>query len=86
MLLHFVVFDLEDTKDDETCLFDHLSIYDGINGSAPRVAKLCGSTLPENITSSGTALFLVFTSDNSNVGLGFTINYKEALPEGTWKL
>ena len=86
MLLHFVAFDLENAdKEDGTC-YDSLNIYDGVDGSAHRIAHLCGKEMPEDIMSSGNILFIFFITDVSSKGKGFTINYKATQPLGTWKL
>jgi len=57
-------------------LQDHLYVYDGTSVSAPLVAILTGTELPDNlILSSGTA-FLEFVTDDDEVDEGFTIQYQ----------
>jgi len=80
VLLHFTAFDVEEHHYGK-CVYDHLNIYDGRNFSATRIAKLCGSEMPEDITSSGNGIFVVFTTDSGDTAKGFTIDYRAV--EGT---
>jgi gliding motility-associated-like protein len=45
--------------------FEHLIIYDGPNTSSPQIGNYTGTTSPGTITSTGTCLTFVFTSDGS---------------------
>ena len=57
-------------------MFDSLEIYNGgTNESSSRVAKLCGSDLPEPIESSGKELILRFQSDSSLNIKGFKLRF-----------
>ena len=69
--LSFTQFDLETS-------YDYLYVYDGANTSAPLVATLNGTSLPNDImaTNSAGQLTLRWTTDISNVGTwgGFSAN------------
>ena len=48
----------------ESCPFDYLEVFNGdTKDIKKRVAKLCGSDLPDPIESSGNTLILNFSSD-----------------------
>ena len=62
--------------------YDKLYIYDGssANDSTLGQAFYTGNEIPSNlqsVQSSGTDVFLHFTSDASNGGSGFAIHYEE---------
>ena len=60
--LAFIDFEIEASVD---CERSSLQIFDGENVNSPRMGgKLCGSSLPEDIESSGRSLFLAFSSSN----------------------
>ncbi len=69
ILLDFITFNTESG-------FDYLYVYDGPNTGSPQVAgsPFNGTTIPGNITSSGTCITIQFTSDGSVVYPGFQIN------------
>lgn len=68
MSITFSAFDTES-------YYDTLEIYDGPTTTAPRIAKLSGSSLPDRIHSSGQFMVLVFTSDGSIVGTGVQASF-----------
>jgi len=72
--LSFNRFDLETGS-------DFLSVYDGSDENAPLIAELTGSILPDEISSTGNKLFLVFHSDNNNTAPGFFASYSTDRPE-----
>jgi len=72
--LSFDRFDLENSS-------DFLSVYDGGDENAPLIAELTGSTLPDEISSTGNKLFLVFHSDNNSTAPGFFASYSTDRPE-----
>jgi hypothetical protein len=55
--------------------FDFVKIYDGASVAAPLKGTYSGINLPPSITSSGSALFIVFTTDNVNSYKGWSLNY-----------
>jgi hypothetical protein len=60
---------------------DRLYIYDGEDDSAPLLAELSGSDLPETINSNGNKVFVEFISDNENTAEGFYIVYLANQPD-----
>ena len=58
-----------------TCRYDYLSVYDGPDtGLSPLIgSKLCGTTAPAPIQSTGNSMTLLFQSDGSVTGVGFEI-------------
>lgn len=74
--LRFSSFDLETNP---TCRFDYVKVYDNIiinEDDAPSaIGKYCGSEKPPNILSTSRALTIVFKSDESGGGEGFTATY-----------
>ena len=58
----------------EKCPFDYLEVFDGDTiDIKKRVAKLCGSDLPDPIESSGNTLILKFSSDYATGYKGFKL-------------
>lgn len=67
--LYFTSFDTE------SCC-DKLRIYDGSSASSPLLEEFSGNSLPPNVTSSSSTLYLQFNSDSSKNRPGFLVNYK----------
>lgn len=68
VLLKFLIIDLEYNWITSKCA-DWIEIYDGKNTSANVIQEtLCGTNIPENITSSGNGMFIAFKSDHSKGG------------------
>jgi hypothetical protein len=65
--LHFNYFDTEEGK-------DYLKVYD--LQTQQLLANLSGQTIPDPITSNSGKFYLVFTTNNSNRGLGWEIYYE----------
>ena len=75
VLANFLSFDLED-KDD--CGYDYLIIYDGPDDSSGQIGtKMCGSTKPTEIESSGNTMHILFHTDSGTEGTGFQIQILE---------
>ena len=56
--------------------FDFVYIYDGDDSSAPQIGEtLQGSTLPSDVTASGSALAVRLTADGSLVRAGFVASF-----------
>lgn len=72
--LTFDKFSLERPTSVGHC-FDSLSVYDGEDEEAERIAYECGSDLPGSMTSSRNEMYLVFSSDGTVRGNGFTVTY-----------
>ncbi|CBY43409.1 unnamed protein product, partial [Oikopleura dioica] len=63
-------------EDSGNCISDSLKIYDGSNSSAPLLGVYCGIQRPPSTISSGSNLFVVFSSDSSAEETGFQAHYK----------
>lgn len=76
--LSFTSFHLESGND---CSYDSLAVYSEYMTAAtesenvPPIGKYCGSSLPPVLQSSGNVLALVFRSDDSISGNGFSATY-----------
>ena len=55
--------------------YDGVVVYDGNNTKSPVLGAFSGTTLPSSIKSSGGEMLVVFVSDYSNTGQGFSANY-----------
>ncbi|MBN2173565.1 MAG: C10 family peptidase [Bacteroidales bacterium] len=60
---------------------DLLNIYDGEDNTAPLLAGLTGSSLPDPITSTGNKVFIEFITDGQNTAEGFYLNYTCEQPD-----
>ncbi|XP_076437271.1 cubilin-like isoform X2 [Babylonia areolata] len=71
---NFTGLDLE--RGGPRCVFDSVSIYDGLSADDSRLVKLCGnnSTSSTFLTSTNAA-FVVFRTDHSIVMTGFNLSY-----------
>ncbi|XP_074648857.1 ovochymase-like [Tubulanus polymorphus] len=78
--LTFVAFNVEASS---TCGYDSVSVKDGSSSSAKLIKKLCGSSKPEPIESTGNTLFVVFKSDHIVHKPGFKIKYEAITPPVT---
>lgn len=76
--LTFVAFNLESSTD---CTYDSVSVYAGYvtaateSTSQAKMGKYCGPSLPPVLQSSGNMLSLVFRTDDSINGQGFSATY-----------
>lgn len=71
----FLKFDLEDYQ---YCRYDSLTIYDGLQDSAPQLANLCGrKSSPFTVESQGSQMVFSFTSDYifSRQGFSAIVDY-----------
>jgi len=72
LTISFNSLDIEDTGN---CLADSLSVYDGADTTSPLLGKFCGDELPDDLTSSGHYIYVVFRSNHKrNIG-GFSISW-----------
>lgn len=65
--LSFSAFDVESN-------WDVVNVYNGTNATFPLLGSFSGSTIPGSVTS-GSAMFVVFTSDAATVKQGWSANY-----------
>ena len=70
--LSFSDFSLETHS---ACQYDSLTIHDGDNENAGVFEKLCGPTLPQDVLSTGSNLYLEFKTDGSEESRGFSVTY-----------
>ncbi|XP_078682385.1 fucolectin-like [Branchiostoma floridae x Branchiostoma belcheri] len=64
-----------DIEGHSVCAYDYLTVYDGANSSGTQLGKFCGKTIPPPVVASGKTRHLVFVSDSSINGQGFSIEY-----------
>ena len=55
--------------------FDMLNIHDGDSSSANLIDQLWGANLPNDITSTGSNIFINFLSDESETYSGFKMKF-----------
>ncbi len=60
---------------------DYINVYDGGSKTSPLIGTFKGSENPDEITSSGNKLLIVFKSDNDGTGKGFYAEFEAELPE-----
>ncbi|XP_032635114.1 neuropilin-2 isoform X1 [Chelonoidis abingdonii] len=58
------------------CKYDFIEIRDGDSESADLLGKHCGNIAPPTIISSGSSLYIKFTSDYARQGAGFSLRYE----------
>lgn len=75
--IEFERFDLEVGSNGSTtnCDNDWLDVFEGTTMHSPLLVKLCGSTVPEKIQSSGDSLLLHFVTNDNGTGHGFRLRY-----------
>lgn len=56
--------------------YDFIEIRDGDSESADLLGKHCGNIAPPTIVSSGSVLYIKFTSDYARQGAGFSLRYE----------
>ncbi|XP_054002675.1 cubilin [Hylaeus anthracinus] len=65
-------FDLEHST---TCRYDYVKIFDGETTQAPLLGRFCGSTMPPTIKSNSNVILVIFKSDWTIDGDGFSLTY-----------
>jgi len=73
----FTDFELEDGGG---CQYDVLEIYDGASSSATLIGEYCDTNSPGIVSSTGSDMFIRFTSDGSVTRTGFSANYNFGTP------
>ncbi|MFT6150215.1 MAG: hypothetical protein ACJAUH_002914 [Saprospiraceae bacterium] len=63
--------------------FDFVIVYDGADDTAPVLGSYSGTSLPNQVSSSVSDMFIVFVSDESIVEGGFTASYQMELVNTT---
>ncbi|XP_011302978.1 cubilin [Fopius arisanus] len=64
-----------DIEDQKYCYYDFVEIYEGPDEESPVVGKYCGTNLPLPRTLTTNVAIIVFSTDSSFHGKGFTIKY-----------
>jgi len=71
-----LTFSQLDVELSDSCVYDHVSVYDGQDDRAPSIGVYCGRVMPQElIQSSDTTLYVVFVSDEADSGRGFVVNW-----------
>ncbi|KAG5893860.1 hypothetical protein JTB14_005469 [Gonioctena quinquepunctata] len=78
ILLTFREFDMDakDTDEDE-CYFATFQVFDGVDETAPSLARLCGFTRPEPIKSTSNIMFIEVEYNNPRLGSKFIVDWEE---------
>ena len=67
--IQFTAFNIETHS---SCVYDWLEIRDGDSASSPLIgSRMCGTTIPGAIQSTGNSMTIRFHSDGANVRSGF---------------
>jgi len=67
---------------DQTCQGDAVSVYDGSSSSSPLLQQVCGTRLPDSVSSSRNTMFVQYGANGQVYGSGFTIRYTiESVPD-----
>ena len=75
--IRFEAFNIETHN---SCAYDYIEVRDGDSANSNLIGpKLCGTTLPEPIESSGSSLTLIFHTDHNTVRTGFRIITEEGM-------
>lgn len=77
--LTFPFFDVE-AGPGTTCDYDYLEVYDGPDASSPLIDRYCNNNLPTDISSTGSAITILFHSDGGLEEPGFEIEWSCNLP------
>ncbi|XP_013916799.1 PREDICTED: bone morphogenetic protein 1 [Thamnophis sirtalis] len=70
--LIFQTFEIEEEAD---CGYDYMELFDGYDGTAPRLGRYCGSGPPEEVYSAGDSVMVRFHSDDTINKKGFHLRY-----------
>jgi cubilin len=62
------------------CGCDFIRVHDGPSAASPVLGTFCANVQPPALMSSGNSLFVLFVTDFSIVGPGFTANYMHSAP------
>lgn len=77
LTLTFSNMSLEEGPD---CSYDYLSVYDGPDHSFPVLRKMCGTRIPDPLTSSHNSVYLWFHSDPDRQSQGFRLQWNSSAP------
>uniref|UniRef100_A0A914YVV2 CUB domain-containing protein n=1 Tax=Panagrolaimus superbus TaxID=310955 RepID=A0A914YVV2_9BILA len=78
--LNFDIFDVENVANQDDCGFDNVQVYDGIyvneDEHGELLGRFCGMSKPPALLSKGNKMSVVFLSDRSVNGAGFSATYR----------
>lgn len=76
-------FEYVDIEPHSGCSFDSITVYDGNSTLEPVLGKKCGEPQDYSVNSTGSSLFVSFSSDISLVYRGFKATYSSIQEETT---
>jgi len=59
------------------CQLDSIIIHDGANAGAPVLMRVCGQQSILRLSSTGNQMFIMFTSDSSELNKGFEASFEQ---------
>lgn len=59
------------------CTKDYIKVFDKVNGEFREMAKICGREFPHQLNSTGQEMKVVFRTDGTGNGDGFTVRWSE---------
>jgi len=71
-----VTFETMDMESDYACRYDYVEIFDGNDEKSQSLGRFCGSEIPSPLTSSANELYVIFVSDSSTHGSGFSFSWE----------
>ncbi|XP_054719322.1 cubilin-like [Uloborus diversus] len=77
--IEFLRFDLEDGRENETCISDYVEVRDGLSPDSPFIGRYCGSTIPSPISSSTNKVFISFHTNDEINKAGFKIRFTSVI-------
>ena len=75
LILQFTAFNVESHSD---CALDYLNVTDG--DGTTLLAKTCGSTIPNNITSTSNIINMFFKTNADGTATGWSVRWNAATP------
>ncbi|XP_014830968.1 PREDICTED: cubilin, partial [Poecilia mexicana] len=70
-----LLFDSFNLEYHTNCNYDYLEVYDGTGTTGNKTGRYCGRSVPPSITSAGNQMTLLFVTDSSLSGEGFSASY-----------
>ncbi|KAM4718445.1 cubilin [Anableps anableps] len=70
-----LTFDSFNLEYNDNCNYNYLEVYDGTGTTGNKTGRYCGRSIPPSITSSDNQMTLLFVTDSSLSGEGFSASY-----------
>uniref|UniRef100_A0A3B5L191 Cubilin n=1 Tax=Xiphophorus couchianus TaxID=32473 RepID=A0A3B5L191_9TELE len=70
-----LLFDSFNLEYQANCNYDYLEVYDGTGTTGNKTGRYCGRSVPPSITSADNQMTLLFVTDSSLSGEGFSASY-----------